>query len=85
MDAMQQATAVTVLRPGTPVLIGPNRDVEAEIVRSAVEIDMSVAYQVTWWNGSEPAYDWLKECQLRVALEIGAVQIGFHASKDQAN
>lgn len=65
------------LEPGTQVMIGPSRDVAAEIVQFTFDGNMVSDYLVAWFDGKTRHTAWLAESLFDVVGERKYTQIGF--------
>jgi len=65
-----------VLRPGTTVYVGENRDIPAHIQRITITPSLGVTYEVGWWAGNEFKEKWLFPDDFRVDKSV-YITIGF--------
>lgn len=52
-----------ILRPGTVVYVGCNRDVPARVLAAKIAMGGSVFYELGWWDGLTHQNVWLEETE----------------------
>lgn len=76
---------ISVLRPGTRVLIGNTYGsqgskvdpIEATIVALRVQNGLTVDYQVIWWDGRTRKSEWLESFEVTTKENTDKLAIGF--------
>lgn len=69
---------IDVLACGTPVVLGPDRDIEGTVIDVGVRSGV-VQYRVAWWSGRERKTEWLEACEVHCADDAGVLRIGFRS------
>lgn len=77
LKTREETTIVSgLIAPGTRVMIGPDRDVPAEVISVQIHADLSVTYQVEWFCGQAQQTAW-KARSLITLQTPSPLQIGF--------
>ncbi len=58
---------IEILRPGTSCYVGSTEKQEmlGTIRQAAIEINDTVSYQISWWNGRLLHVEWFPDCQVK--------------------
>jgi hypothetical protein len=66
-----------ILRPGSKVRIGDQRQGEGTIIEVKIDADLSVIYEVSYWVGLEYRIIWLNELEFQTTAETRKIKVGF--------
>jgi hypothetical protein len=67
----------TIIKPGTPVTLGPECEIQATLLEASVKGDCYVQYRVAWWDGNERKTEWVEEAEVFSCDSTAKSAIGF--------
>lgn len=76
---MATDTTLTLLSPGTPVLLGPTLDpIDGTILAALLRVNEYVQYEVAYWDGKTRKVEWIASHEVRPRAGGASItKIGF--------